>query len=1207
MNYYVTYCDEEYLETAENLIDSFLKCSNYKLIFYTLNFSYKHSNDRIICKKLDIDNKSSLTKKASFTLLKPFILQASLDDFGDNNYCFIDADNIFLLNSDNIFNFCDETKPYPICGRNCHDYMVQFKEGVEYGNVFQDGEKDLTKCLEYDLLNLLKIDINKRSDVYRQTNVILYTNNCRSFFDKWGKICFSKPIIENQERYVLFYDEPIYNALLWEAGIDYNIGLISINIPLYDCDIDIFEFIDKFNNPKDKPESLGPFCRIPAQENMGDILFLHGGKLSKKQYRIIDQEILPKHSLTFDIKSNKNQKVEISPYKKGKTTLKVYGVTEGGVEKVLFDSFDIKNRETIFFANYYILNFYKKILIELAVEKHIERKILNINAEYDFSQYPEKDLEILRSSPYFVFNEVFCERYYDTPKVWKNKETCIDIGSNAGFFALKANTKGFKKITCIEPDKRLKKFNDILNKKYNNIGYIDKAFYNKSGEKINLFLTTTKDSGGQTIFEEYKPEIVNGKIECETINLKDILHNDIVDLLKIDCEGAEIFIFDDDNLKLIKNNVKYLTAEMHLNKDVNIKSFQKKLKENNFECFYKFTGSYQTNLFHLYAINKSFFNLNKIVYLAPHYSTGGMPEYLFNKVKDDLTKGMDVYIIECSYAGEGHAVQRNKVKEIIGNKFIQTNNDSEKILKAIKDIDPDILHIQEEPELFDNKNDDFWHEIFSKERNYFIKITSHTSTFTPNKKWLPDEYVFCCKKHFDTYKDINISKSLCEQQISKQDKNPAAFDILNVDKSKKHVVQVGLFNDNKNQKYTIEIAKKLSNEDIVFHFVGNMAPNFKEYWQDIDKPENCIFWGERDDVNLFYSIADLFILPSKEELNPISLKEARSFDLKCLVSNYPVIKDNLPDFSGVDFLTNDLEEDTVKTKNLLFCGQSKKRVFIKIDSDALGDTIAWIPYVDEYRKVNDCRVYCYTVHKDLFEKVYSNITFIDNENDISYDKKITLGLCLNDKHVHKNDYQSIPLQQIASDLLDLEYKEIKPKIYIKEKARKIKEKYICIATQSTCKAKLWQPKEWEKLIKFLKKQGYKVVCIDKHQYFGVEGDMNGIPENCMDKTGDHDLQDRITDIYNCEFFIGLSSGLSWLAWALDKPVVMISGFTDPKNEFYTPYRIINRNVCNSCWNDKDCVFDRNDWHWCPRNKNFECSRSITFEMVKNKMKPLLFF
>jgi hypothetical protein len=89
---------------------------------------------------------------------------------------------------------------------------------------------------------------------------------------------------------------------------------------------------------------------------------------------------------------------------------------------------------------------------------------------------------------------------------------------------------------------------------------------------------------------------------------------------------------------------------------------------------------------------------------------------------------------------------------------------------------------------------------------------------------------------------------------------------------------------------------------------------------------------------------------------------------------------------------------------------------------------------------------------------------------------------------------------------------------------------------------------------------------------------------------------------HAEFFIGLSSGLSWLAWAAGRPVVMISGFTHPTNEFETPYRVINYHACNSCWNDVRHLFDHKDFMYCPRHKDtprqFECTRLITVEQVK---------
>ena len=72
----------------------------------------------------------------------------------------------------------------------------------------------------------------------------------------------------------------------------------------------------------------------------------------------------------------------------------------------------------------------------------------------------------------------------------------------------------------------------------------------------------------------------------------------------------------------------------------------------------------------------------------------------------------------------------------------------------------------------------------------------------------------------------------------------------------------------KNQKYLFDLAKKLKDYKVRFHFIGNMADNFKDYWQPLltekqnDIYYNCFIYGEREDVDLFYQAADLLIHPS---------------------------------------------------------------------------------------------------------------------------------------------------------------------------------------------------------------------------------------------------------------------------------------------------------------------------------------------------------
>jgi autotransporter strand-loop-strand O-heptosyltransferase len=190
--------------------------------------------------------------------------------------------------------------------------------------------------------------------------------------------------------------------------------------------------------------------------------------------------------------------------------------------------------------------------------------------------------------------------------------------------------------------------------------------------------------------------------------------------------------------------------------------------------------------------------------------------------------------------------------------------------------------------------------------------------------------------------------------------------------------------------------------------------------------------------------------------------------------------------------------------------------------------------------------------------------------------------------------------------LNLEYKELIPKIKnnLPTKLDK-KRKYVCISIQSTSQMKYWTDGGWYKTTEYLKKLGYDVLVIDKYESFGISDKMNYIPQNAINETGDISLDYRIQQIKDCEFFIGLSSGLSWLAFALDKKVILISGCTNEDNEFkHNCYRVINKNVCHGCLNDEtiDNASDiTKSWIYCPRNKKFECSKQISFNMVKEKI------
>ena len=287
-----------------------------------------------------------------------------------------------------------------------------------------------------------------------------------------------------------------------------------------------------------------------------------------------------------------------------------------------------------------------------------------------------------------------------------------------------------------------------------------------------------------------------------------------------------------------------------------------------------------------------------------------------------------------------------------------------------------------------------------------------------------------------------------------------------------------------------------------------------------------------------------------------------------------------------------------------------KTVKIVLDSESFGDLIAWIGAIDEFQKKHQCKLDCVVFNKVLrpiFEKNYPNIKFLATDVYADpYYAKYKIGYFAAPNYVNHitKDPRLLGLCAIATTILGLTDVEFKPNFAVEP--HKSKKKYVCIATQSTSQAKYWNNKKgWDEVVAYLNKSGYEVCCIDKFSSFGVKESMNYMPKGCIDKTGNLSFEERMSQLKGAEFFIGLSSGLSWLAWGVGVPVVLISGFTAKWNEFYTPYRVMNETVCNSCWNDVSCPFNKGDWFWCPRNKDFECSKQITSSMVIEHIKKLI--
>lgn len=292
-----------------------------------------------------------------------------------------------------------------------------------------------------------------------------------------------------------------------------------------------------------------------------------------------------------------------------------------------------------------------------------------------------------------------------------------------------------------------------------------------------------------------------------------------------------------------------------------------------------------------------------------------------------------------------------------------------------------------------------------------------------------------------------------------------------------------------------------------------------------------------------------------------------------------------------------------------------QNVLIQFPVGTLGDTLGWFPYAVRFQEQHGCRLSCAMAECliPLFQDVYPNILFLTHEQvEVSrYYATYSMGLFFDDEAcIHQPcDFRLVGLHRTAGYILGVDPTEVAPRIAMQDDRRPIAEPYVCIAVQSSSHTKHWSnPTGWHEVVAFLKDAGYRVVCIDQKPVHGTGLVWNHIPHGVEDQTGNRSLSERVRWLKHAEFFVGLSSGLSWLAWAVGIPVVLISGFTHPINEFQTPYRVINYHACNSCWNDVRVRFDHKDFLWCPRHANtprqLECTRLITADAVKDAIRRI---
>lgn len=107
--------------------------------------------------------------------------------------------------------------------------------------------------------------------------------------------------------------------------------------------------------------------------------------------------------------------------------------------------------------------------------------------------------------------------------------------------------------------------------------------------------------------------------------------------------------------------------------------------------------------------------------------------------------------------------------------------------------------------------------------------------------------------------------------------------------NEKLIGHIGKFSEQKNHSFIIDVFHKLLLLDSKCRLLlvgdGELLNNVMKKSKDLGIFENIIFAKQRDDIPDILSAMDIFVMPSLYEGLPVSLIEAQSSDLPCLISD----------------------------------------------------------------------------------------------------------------------------------------------------------------------------------------------------------------------------------------------------------------------------------------------------------------------------------
>jgi FkbM family methyltransferase len=183
----------------------------------------------------------------------------------------------------------------------------------------------------------------------------------------------------------------------------------------------------------------------------------------------------------------------------------------------------------------------------------------------------------------FIYDDNGCDYERYGCKIEPN-DVVLDIGSNVGIFAHRAETRGASKVICFEP------ITPTYNCLIKNIGLNTITYKNAVGgssgvDKFLIHTDFTNTGGGTTLTQDHNSHLSNIVYTEKVfkIDINDIFSlYDKIDFMKIDIEGGEVDVLSsitDENLQ----SLRCLSAEFH----------------NTYEEFIQFENTFRNRMYNL--------------------------------------------------------------------------------------------------------------------------------------------------------------------------------------------------------------------------------------------------------------------------------------------------------------------------------------------------------------------------------------------------------------------------------------------------------------------------------------------------------------------------------------------------------------------------------------------------------------------------------